>query len=467
MQDDVSSTLKGCWQCMKNASGDTVARPLGTTMMGEYPNEVIHMDFFYIQRESYQLTIKDSLTNYCMLFWYQSPSATNAAHGLLQWFAAFGPCVWLTSDAGSHFVNSVMAKVQKVVNFKHHIHTPRIHWNAGAVENLQRHCKGLYKKLCSELQIDMGDCEVLMPAVQLALNSNETGRAPTGKETSPLQEMTRVPKRGALDAVVTGTTIETAEVQHISEEVWDTVRDRMTAVRAALAEYRPQKVTAEKKLARRQKRNRSANNSRGAVELPRPRKGDMVLIARPEQQIHKMEFRWTGPWVINEPLLTGMEVLSSRGNTYRVETPNGWTMSEPFDISSHVYKVSFLGQPENTMLAHAARMKPFCAAEVDVPVAFRDLAQHDHRQHVVNGIAGYDIQNGEVRLVVDWLGFEPADRSLMPIRWVKQCGSQVRLMLLEYLRKNKHKHTRLAEELDNMNEERRRERHRRRKQQSK
>ena len=360
-----------------------------------------------------------------------------------------------------------MAKVQKVVNFKHHIHTPRIHWNAGAVENLQRHCKGLYKKLCSELQIDMGDCEVLMPAVQLALNSNETGRAPAGKETSPLQEMTRVPKRGALDAVVTGTTIETAEVQHISEEVWDTVRDRMTAVRAALAEYRPQKVTAEKKLARRQKRNRSANNSRGAVELPRPRKGDMVLIARPEQQIHKMEFRWTGPWVINEPLLTGMEVLSSRGNTYRVETPNGWTMSEPFDISSHVYKVSFLGQPENTMLAHAARMKPFCAAEVDVPVAFRDLAQHDHRQHVVNGIAGYDIQNGEVRLVVDWLGFEPADRSLMPIRWVKQCGSQVRLMLLEYLRKNKRKHTRLAEELDNMNEERRRERHRRRKQQSK
>ena len=150
-----------------------------------------------------------------------------------------------------------------------------------------------------------------------------------------------------------------------------------------------------------------------------------------------------------------------------METPNGWTMSEPFDISSHVYKVSFLGQPENTMLAHAARMKPFCAAEVDVPVAFRDLAQHDHRQHVVNGIAGYDIQNGDVRLVVDWLGFEPADRSLMPIRWVKQCGSQVRLMLLEYLRKNKHKHTRLAEELDNMNEERRRERHRRRKQQSK
>ena len=73
----------------------------------------------------------------------------------------------------------------------------------------------------------------------------------------------------------------------------------------------------------------------------------------------------------------------------------------------------------------------------------------------------------EVRLVVDWLGFEPADRSLMPIRWVKQCGSQVRLMLLEYLRKNKRKHTRLAEELDNMNEERRRERHRRRKQQSK
>ena len=192
-----------------------------------------------------------------------------------------------------------------------------------------------------------------------------------------------------------------------------------------------------------------------------------MLVARPEQQVHKMEFRWTGPWVINEPLLTGMELLSSRGNTYRVETPNGWTMSEPFDISSHVYKVSFLGQPENTMLAHAARMKPFCAAEVDVPVAFQDLAQHDHRQHVVNDIAGHDIQNGDVRLVIDWLGFEPADRSLMPIRWVKQCGSQVQTMLLEYLRKHKRKHIRLAEELDTMKEERRRARHRRRQQQSK
>ena len=147
------------------------------------------------------------------------------------------------------------------------IHTPRIHWNAGAIENLQRHCKGLYKKLCSEMQIDMGDCEVLMPAVQLALNSNETGRAPAGKETSPLQEMTRVPKRGALDAVVTGTTIETAEVQHISEEVWDTVRDRMTAVRAALAEYRPQRVTAEKKLAKRQKRNRATPPTEATVQV--------------------------------------------------------------------------------------------------------------------------------------------------------------------------------------------------------
>ena len=102
-----------------------------------------------------------------------------------------------------------------------------------------------------------------------------------------------------------------------------------------------------------------------------------------------------------------------------------------------------------------------------MPVAFQDLAQHDHRQHVVNGIAGHDIQNGDVKLVVDWLGFEPADRSLMPIRWVKQCGSQVQTMLLDYLRKHKRKHIRLAEELDTMNEERRRARHRRRQQQSK
>ena len=317
------------------------------------------------------------------------------------------------------------------------------------MENLQRHTKALYSKLCSELKVSWKLCHTLMPAVQFALNNNTQGQSRDSQ--TPMQMMTRAPRRGALDAIVTGTTFKEAKVTKVTRKAWRSVRKQLQNVQQALDAFRPQTDAADKKKQRRQKHNRGQDKLRKAQPLPRPRKGDLVLVARPEMVQNKFEFRWTGPWQILGPHLTGLEVMSSRGGQKLLV--DGWPMQEPFDVCSHVYDVCFLGQPEVTNKFHAARMKPFCAAEIDLPASMVDMAQHDHQMFIITGIKTHVFrEDGELRFTTTWLGFDDTDD--LTFEHVYEAGDQVKAMLWEYLRKHKHEHEKLDNAFQHMQRDR-------------
>lgn len=48
MHDDIERWRKGCLQCIKNAKGDTVARPLGTQLIPERAREFLMFDYVKI-----------------------------------------------------------------------------------------------------------------------------------------------------------------------------------------------------------------------------------------------------------------------------------------------------------------------------------------------------------------------------------------------------------------------------------
>ena len=96
------------------------------------------MDFFWVGNGTYCLTIKDSFSQYARLRRSDDCNAATAALKLCEWFADFGPCDWLVSDSGSHFVNRVLDVLTDLLGVRHHINTPHIHQAAGTVEILQR-----------------------------------------------------------------------------------------------------------------------------------------------------------------------------------------------------------------------------------------------------------------------------------------------------------------------------------------
>ena len=48
MENDIRTWRAGCLQCVKNAKGDIVPRPLGTQLVAEWPGEILMFDYFEI-----------------------------------------------------------------------------------------------------------------------------------------------------------------------------------------------------------------------------------------------------------------------------------------------------------------------------------------------------------------------------------------------------------------------------------
>lgn len=97
---------------MASSSGERVSRPLGHSLHGLKPKEVINFDFCYIMPsstgEKYVLILKDDLSSYTWFYACENADSGTAAGTLLEWFAASGVCWKWVSDQGSHLKNEMM-----------------------------------------------------------------------------------------------------------------------------------------------------------------------------------------------------------------------------------------------------------------------------------------------------------------------------------------------------------------------
>jgi site-specific DNA-cytosine methylase len=436
--DNMASTVKNmvgnCLQCLKNRKGDWVTRPMGSALLGDSPNEVIHMDFFYIGPQ-YQLTIKDSLTGFCRLCLTKDCTALSAATELVKWFADFGVCDWLVSDGGPHFKNQILEAMSDLIGFHHHINTAYIHQAAGTVEVLQQRTKALLRKLCGELGWDFKDAGQLLPAVQYSVNHTRNSRG-----VIPSQVFIGIAAKTPLQAlaILGAPKIKNVRVKEVAHLLLKACHFHVKRVRAAL-DVLHTKLLDDTIKSRRKDRKRSAKSkARGKIPyMPRVQAGDLVLISTPERSAHKLRFTWQGPFVVNGPTDSDVWVRSSHGTN----DDGSYTAPAFADSSTHVYNVHLLGDKQISKKVHVSNMIAFASNKLgkDSRAAqqLAEAARHDFQQgFAVESIVGHSIDDGELKLLVQWLGFTDIEATLEPLTNLHGCEALVR----DYCRTHRDEH---------------------------
>ena len=394
LEATVERIIGGCLQCIKGAPGTSVARPLGQTLLGQKPCEVITCDFFSMGKgHGYQLSVKDTFSGYCQLTWHPSPSAYEAMLGLQQWCSAYKVPIFLLSDGGSHFVNAVIKKLCKTLRIRHHVHTADMHFNAGTIEILQRACKQFYRRICSETKTPTSQAKQFMPMLQRALNHQKSQT----HNVSPLEAFTGQKPDTPLRAAATfgGPEFKTITVANVSAATMKLVAKEVAAVREALAGLH-RRVAVTKRQAR--ARSRAAANKKNKKLFNQDFSiGDFVWVARPKgAPTDKLAFEWQGPFEVVRPYLTDAAVLSSP--------------ADGIDVSTHIYEVRLVGRKE-IIRAHCSRMKLYLKADQTPPAEVIEVAHHDLGQQLLpNYMSEYYTDNGKLEMLVYWIGFAEPSR---------------------------------------------------------
>ena len=361
---------------------------------------MVYLDFFSMG-PGYQLTIKDSLSGFCKLQWFENCTALEAAKGLLDWIAMFDVPKWIVTDGGPHFRTKVFQELKKVLGHGHHIGTPYHHESLGSVEVLQRACKALYRKLCMELKWPIEHAKDLMPAVMLSLNQQKTTRG-----FAPCQVMLGREPSTPLKLVVTqqGLKVRNHNTQEITQAMQQQVAGLVKEARAALDKYGQKAVQAVSNARTKQGRRRNRDKRGNPLMRRHFEEGTFVLVAvNPSERRHKFEPIWSGPWVVVRPIVEGHGATrSSRGD-------------DAVEEATQVYEVSLMGQPSTTRLAHVNRMKLFSAKQVDMPARMQaelvDSAQRDYQQFVVERFDNFRVHEGQLQLWTKWLGFSEQENN--------------------------------------------------------
>ena len=110
-------------------SGDVVPRPLGETVHGTAPNEVVHFDYLYVGESGpqasqglsedggfrYILVIMDDLSNFVSMEPVEVCTAETTAAFLLTWYKTLRvPHVWV-SDTATHFRNAILTRLREAL----------------------------------------------------------------------------------------------------------------------------------------------------------------------------------------------------------------------------------------------------------------------------------------------------------------------------------------------------------------
>ena len=110
---------------MDSKAGEKVPHPLGKTVHGTRPSELVHFDYLYVGASlplsdddlnedggySYILVMMDNMSNWV---WLEPSEACTTAQHLLAWCKTIGdPDVWV-SDTACNFKNHMMDCVREV-----------------------------------------------------------------------------------------------------------------------------------------------------------------------------------------------------------------------------------------------------------------------------------------------------------------------------------------------------------------
>lgn len=128
LTSNIRTFVQACIHCISTVGGQKIPRSFGPSVHGTKPNDLSQFDYVEMARsktgEKYILMIRDDHSNYKWFFAFDSTSAKNAAHAILDWCAAFGVPSGLMSDGPTHFRNKTLRQVSRRLKVPHHFTLP-------------------------------------------------------------------------------------------------------------------------------------------------------------------------------------------------------------------------------------------------------------------------------------------------------------------------------------------------------
>ena len=191
MERDVTKWRNCCLQCLKNAQGKLVPRPLGESLVAERPGEILCMDYIKLgpSRNGFcnVLLQLDKFSRFVRFTKCVVGTAVISARATLRWSAQFGLPSWIISDGGSHFKNTLMKELADLLGVEHHITLAYCPWANGSVEVTGRELVWTCKTTLSELRYSADEWDCILELLEFTLNHR--GRAVLGGK-SPIEVMT-------------------------------------------------------------------------------------------------------------------------------------------------------------------------------------------------------------------------------------------------------------------------------------
>ena len=397
MRDDTRQFVKSCIHCLMTRSGSLVPRPLGTALHGMKPNEVVHLDFLYMggstSGHKYTLLMKDDLSGYVWLRAFDTADSESAADQLSEWIAAFGCMKWIVTDQGSHFSNKLIRELTEEYRISHHFVTAYSPWSNGTVERVCREVLRACRSLLSEWKLGPQDWPCVLHTIQSILNQSPSKRlglrdkANPNVYRTPLECFTGITPFRALQRALPLSSFPKAYC--VDEE----------KIRRVLAIEKTQKELEElhKSVAVSNSKQRRLqiqyHNAKTNVKPLNLRQGDFVLVRRPQEKGHKLQFLWTGPRRVAE-----------------VKSPSVYVLED------------LLTKKRETV--HARRIILY-RADMDGQEVSDELLEHaEHTQSSYESIEEmHDIRenSGEIQVQIEWEG-EPrkTDWTWEPLANVQQ-----------------------------------------------
>ena len=281
MADDVKQFVQSCRLCA-GRKGNIGARavPAGTNVKGNYPMQVLYLDFVVMDKAKnglrYVLTIIDSFSRYLGAYASRGCSAQDAAKGLVHFVATHGgPPSVISTDRGVHFTADVFKRTCEALNIKHQLHCA---WRPQSTAVLER----AHRTLKNSLYISSVERKLEWPQVLHLVVCSMNGQANKSTKRSPFEVLTGRPYTLAMPNVATNSA-ESAEqyAQNVSAEL----KSVFKAVRLCSQEADDD---------RRHKVNK--NPTRSPL-----RPGDMCLLYRPDsRKKDDKHFPWIGDFVVLE-----------------------------------------------------------------------------------------------------------------------------------------------------------------------
>lgn len=282
MQANIDALVQSCSVCQKNRSLRNHASELYSTA-AKYPFQAVFMDYIGQLTESngykYILVIIDRFSRFVELIPIEATTAKSTCAAFYnEWICAHGVPVQLSTDGGSHFNNSTMKELCRLLDVSYHVTTAYHPESHGVVERMNYVVMQSIRAIMADTESEWS--EILGP-VKFAINTS-VNRS-TG--LTPFEVVHGFPARLTLHN-------ELGIVLQTDDDALDFARE----LSAKSLEIRDQVVSSDQqafKTARDQFLKKSSSQVSFEVN-------DFVLVHF--ERLNKLAMEWKGPYVIKEKI---------------------------------------------------------------------------------------------------------------------------------------------------------------------